>query len=103
VTEAKGTLRRGEYLDLVISPPDQSPYGLHTKVLEADPVGRISVRCDLAIDHTMALEPTPTGVHFVQVQRYQHDAADALNGEIGSRIQVGLDMMNAALKARAER
>ena len=103
VTDASGVLRRGEYLDLVISPPDQDPYKLHTKVLEADAVGRITVQCDLATDHSLVLEPTPTGVHLVQVQRYQHDAADALNGKIGSRIQLGLDMMNAALKARAER
>jgi hypothetical protein len=103
VTDASGVLRRGEHLDLVISPPDQTPYKLRAKVLEADVVGRITVQCDRTTDHSLVLEPTPTGVHFVQVQRYQRDAADALNGAVGSRIQLGLDMMNAALKARAER
>lgn len=103
VTEASGTLRRGEFIDLTIAPPDLSPYALHTKVLDVDAVGRIAISCDRGTDHTLVLEPTAAGVHVVQIQRHQHGRADALMDTVGSRIQVGLDMMNAALKARAER
>jgi hypothetical protein len=103
VTKAAGELRRGQYLDLVIAVPDQSPYELHSKVLEAEALSRITVRCSLATDHSIVLEPTSTGVHVVQMQRFDKSSVDALNGEIGSRIQLGLEMMNAALKARAER
>lgn len=103
VTEASGVLRRGEHLDLVVSPPDQPPYRLRSKVLEAEVLGRITVQCGRGTDHSIVLEPTPSGVHLVQLQRYQRDDAAPLNGPIGSRIQLGLDMMNAALKGRAER
>jgi uncharacterized protein YndB with AHSA1/START domain len=103
VTEASGELRRGQFLDLVIAVPDQSPYELHSKVLEAEALSRITVRCSLATDHSIVLEPTATGVHVVQMQRFDKSSADALNGEIGGRIQLGIEMMNAALKARAER
>lgn len=103
ITEARGTLRRGEFVDLTISPPDLLPYPLHSKVLEAEAVSRIVIRCDRTTDHSLVLEPTATGVHLVQIQRYQHHQTHALKGTIGSRIQLGLDMMNAALKARAER
>src|SRR5690606_26248236 len=103
VTEASGVLRRGEHLDLLIAPPDQLPYKLRSKVLEAEAVARIAVQCGAATDHAIVLEPTRTGVHVVQVQRYQQDEVDELTGPVGSRIQLGLDMKNAALKARAER
>jgi uncharacterized protein YndB with AHSA1/START domain len=103
VTEASGTLRRGEFIDLVVSPPDLTPFPLHSKVLDVDAVGRIAISCDRATDHTLVLEPTAVGVHVVQIQRYQRDDPDALDHTVGSRIQVGLDMMNSALKARAER
>jgi hypothetical protein len=103
VIEASGELRRGEHLDLLLSPPDLPDYKLRSKVLEADAVGRICIQCDRATDHSIVLEPTPSGVHVVQVQRHQRDASEVLQSPMGSRVQLGLDMMNAALKARAER
>ena len=103
VIEASGELRRGEHLDLLLAPPDLPDYKLRSKVLEAEVVGRICIQCDRTTDHSIVLEPTPSGVHVVQVQRHQADAAEVLRSPIRSRVQLGLDMMNAALKARAER
>jgi hypothetical protein len=101
VTEAEGELRRGQELTLTLEPPDQHPFKVRSRVLEAPALGGVSLQCGKG-DHQIALEPLPTGVKVTHLQRYD-EVIEREHAELADRIRLGLQMMNAALKARAER
>jgi hypothetical protein len=102
VTHATGDLRRGQEIDLTLEPPDQPPLRIRPKVLEVTVPGCISIECERQGDHQIRLEPLAGGVRVIQLQRYENNLDEAQILLI-DRIQLGLEMMNAALKARAER
>lgn len=102
VTSVSGELRRGQTLDVTLEPPDQHPLRLHSKVLEVTVLGSIKLRCNERSDHQVLLEQYPGGVRVSQLQRFE-DEVDAGRGLASDRLHLGFEMMNAALKARAER
>jgi hypothetical protein len=101
VTQAEGELRRGQELTLTLEPPDQHPFKMQTKVLDAPVLGGVTLQCGRG-DHQIALEPLPTGVRVTHLQRYE-EVIEPERAELVDRVRLGLQMMNAALKARAER
>jgi hypothetical protein len=101
VTQAEGELRRGQELTLTLEPPDRHPLKIRPKVLDAPALGGVLLQCGRG-DHQIALEPLPTGVRVSHVQRYE-EVVEREEAELADRVRLGLQMMNAALKARAER
>lgn len=102
VTAIRGELRRGELLDLTLEPPDTHPFRLQSKVLEVTVPGSIALRCAERSDHRIELDPLPGGVHLTQLQRYE-DELPVEQAYQTDRLNLGFEIMNAALKARAER
>jgi hypothetical protein len=102
ITEAKGELRRGNRLTLTLEPPDQLPMKIEPKVLECTALGTIAMECTDTSDHQIVLDPMASGVRVTHLQRYD-ETLDERYVVLADRIRLGLEMMNAALKARAER
>jgi hypothetical protein len=64
----------------------------------------VSTEPDLySVDSEILIEPTPQGCLVRQQQYFRGELAPGHEPRVGDRNDLGLEMMNAALKARAER
>ncbi len=107
VRKVRGDLNSGGTIELEITAPDREPCSLAATVADMHPLATIRLSCqhpDLPgceVVHDIVLEPVPSGTTL------SHHCRQLEGGELGGpfddRAKLGIEMMNAALKARAER
>ena len=109
IRNARGEFLQGGSVELELTPPDQEPWTFYATIMEVSPICLIKLHCahpdvpGLHFEHELILEPTREGTRFVQrLAVGSGGVPDAWTG-VDDLAQVGIEMMNAALKERAER
>ena len=108
IREARGRVIKGAAIDLTVAAPDCSPTQVQVLVEKVVPVGSALLRFEWpdqpgrVTHHEYRLEPTRGGTVLRQVHRLS-DPGDGPPEVVGDRTALAIDMMSAALKARAER
>lgn len=120
IRRARGTVSEGAQLQLTVAPPDQDEEHITARVERVRPVTSISVVFDWPdvpgrrTRHEFRLDSTRAGTRLTQCHQVVHpgdtdDLDGATAGQLAGgvpfadRTHLALEMMSAALKARAER
>lgn len=109
VRNARGQLDVGTVLELQVSPPDTDPETVNAIVERVSPISTIILRydwgevCGRQTLHQFRLEPIRTGTRLHQLHQVIEAGSRADNAPFQDRTVLALEMMNVALKARAER
>lgn len=109
VRAARGQLVKGGLLQLVVTPPDADAETIEAHVERVAPVSHLVLRYDWpdvsgrSTRHEFRLEPVPTGTRLHQVHQVVEVGVDGRPEPFTDRTVLAIEMMNAALKARAER
>lgn len=107
VRKIRGDLSSGGTVELELTPPDREPCSVAATVSDMHPLAAIRLTCQnpdvpgQEVIHDIVLEPVPSGTTLSQVCR--HIEGEEPDTAFDDRAKLGLEMMNAALKARAER
>lgn len=107
VRKVRGDLIPGGTLEMEIAAPDREPCSLAVTVSDMHPLASIRLSCqhpdvqDREVVHDILLEPVPSGTRLTQYLR--HLDGDGSDEILDDRARLGVEMMSAALKARAER
>jgi uncharacterized protein YndB with AHSA1/START domain len=108
IREARGRLVTGASLDLTLTPPDTDAELVQVVVERVVPVGSAQLRFEWPDQpgritvHEYRLEPTKGGTVLHQTHRIV-DPGGGPPQVVGDRTSLAMEMMSAALKARAER
>jgi uncharacterized protein YndB with AHSA1/START domain len=108
IREARGRLIVGAELDLTVAPPDLDVALVRVVVEKVVPVGSAVLRFDWPDQpgrvtcHEYRLEPVRGGTKLHQVHRVVAPGSGPPE-PVGDRTALAMEMMSAALKARAER
>ena len=109
IRNAKGELQQGGTVELELAPPDEDPWTFYATIVEVSPICLVKLACahpdvpGVHFEHELTLEPTREGTRFVQRLVLGNGGVPPEWDGVDDRTQLGIDMMNAALKARAER
>lgn len=104
-----GRLEAGTTLELTVCRPDRDTEQIEVVVERVSPISTIVVRHDWpdvpgrSTLHEFRLEPIRTGTRVHQVHTVISPGTDGDPAPFHDRSRLALEMMNAALKARAER
>jgi len=106
---ARGTLEKGNFIDVLVQAPGAKPIKGKGKVLVLDPphemvwMATVGGSWIFRGEHHFALEPLPGGkVCFVQSEYFSGMLAPFLHGKVNRETKPGFVEMNAALKQRVE-
>jgi hypothetical protein len=108
IRKAEGRLVTGACLDLTLAVPDSDEENVRVHVERVTPVGSASLRFEWPdqpgriTHHEYRVEPVRGGTVLHQRHRLV-DAGGGVEEPLGDRTLLAIDMMSAALKARAER
>jgi uncharacterized protein YndB with AHSA1/START domain len=108
IREAHGRLMTGASLELILATPDREVQRVAVTVERVVPIGSATLRFERpdhggrVTYHEYRLEPTKGGTVLHQVHRID-DPGDGPPEVVSDRTVLAIEMMNAALKARAER
>jgi hypothetical protein len=103
-----GTLGEGERLRVQLHLPGSRPMTMKPKVIDVVPtrslrwLGHLGVPGIFDGEHSLAIEPTATGVRFVQSERFRGVLVPFVWRWIERKTRAGFRLMNDALKARDE-
>lgn len=109
ITSARGALEEDSELVIEVSAPDRDAFELRPVVTKVTPPWQLkfsflSSESDLDhVDSEVVIERTPSGCRVSNRQQFGGSLPRGMAPRIGERNQLGVEMMNAALKARAER
>jgi hypothetical protein len=108
IREASGELAPGKRLDLRMQPQGGRAMRFRPTVLSAEPGrelrwrGRVLVPGLFDGEHRFAIEPTPGGSRLVQEERFTGVLVPLLARGLRTRTLPAFELMNEAVKARAE-
>jgi len=107
IRSISGELKQGARLSALIGPPGKSTMRFRPKVLVVRPEQELRWKGALFIpglcdgEHYFLLEPTGTGVRFIQGELFSGILVGLMRGSL-SATEEGFKAMNMALKERAE-
>jgi uncharacterized protein YndB with AHSA1/START domain len=109
IVRAHGDLAEGAELVLDLSPPDRDDFSTRTTVAAVEPPRRVAfswVTDDPDLfdgESEFVIEPTRQGCKVTHRQRFWGELAEGFTHRLEDRNDLGVEMMMAAMKARAER
>lgn len=108
ITSADGTLAVGERLVVRLTPPGGKPLTFKPTVTEIDAgrafewLGRLVLPGLFNGRHRFELLPTDDGTRLLQTERFAGVLVPLMRTNLDTHTRAGFEVMNAALKARAE-
>jgi hypothetical protein len=109
ITSAQGTIRLGEKVQIHVKPPQGKGLNSQTTIVQVEPNHKLSWRGKLIIPglfdsvHSFTIDPSDNNsVRFSQRENFSGLIVPLLAKDLKTKVIHGFELMNRALKARAE-
>ena len=109
ILSAQGIVRLGEKVQIHIKPPQGKDLNFQTTIIQVEPDRNLTWRGKLIIPglfdsvHSFTIDPIDNNsVHFIQSEKFSGLIVPLLAKDLNTKLLHGLELMNQALKVRAE-
>jgi hypothetical protein len=109
ITSAQGIVRLGEKVQIHIKPPEGKDLDFQTNIMQVEPDRKLTWRGKLIIPglfdsvHSFTIDPIDNNsVRFSQREKFSGLIVPLLAKDLNTKVAHGLELMNQALKVRAE-
>ena len=109
ILSAQGIVRLGEKVQIHIKPPQGKDLSFQTTIIQVEPDRNLTWRGKLIIPglfdsvHSFTIDPIDNNsVHFSQSEKFSGLIVPLLAKDLNTKLLHGLELMNQALKVRAE-